>query len=148
MPVLALDSNTSFLLIKKFSKEDFISRLLTSTNNIDAYLTGSAMKLMVEGGQYVSVDVFQKKGKMGAGAVDAWQFLMALEGTPSFLTSPGKPLTIDVAECIGDTAANFVYTLEISQETKTALGITGEPTMANGSLVLNCSKIGAGKIRF
>lgn len=146
--VVALGMSYALKLGKKFSKDEFISRLLTSTNNIDALLTGSTMKLMVEGSKYVSVDVFQKKGKMGTGAVDAWQFLMALEGTPSFLTSPGKPLTVNVAECIGDTAANFDYTLEVSQETKTALGITGEPAITNGNLVLNCSKIGAGKIRF
>ena len=146
--VVALGMSYALKLGKKFSKEDFISRLLTSTNNIDAYLTGSTMKLMVEGNQYVSVDVFPKKGKMGTGAVDAWQFLMALEGTPTYLTSPGKALTIDLAECIGESAATGGYTLEISQETKNALGITGNPAVTNGKLVLNCTKVGAGKIRF
>lgn len=146
--VVALGMSYALKLGKKFSKEDFISRLLTSTNNIDALLTKSTMKLMVEGNKYVSVDVLPKKGKMGAGAVDAWQFLMALEGTPSYLTSPDKSLTIDVAECIGETAANFKYTLEISQDTKNALGISGEPAVTNGKLVLNCSKVGAGKILF
>ena len=89
--VVALGMSYALKLGKKFSKEDFISRLLTSANNIDAYLTKGTMKLMVEGNQYVSVDVFPKKGKMGVGAVDAWKFLMALEGTPTYLTSPGKP---------------------------------------------------------
>jgi hypothetical protein len=107
------------------------------------------MKLMVEGSQYVSVNVFPKKGKMGTGAVDAWQFLMALEGTPTYLTSPGKALTIDLAECIGETTGTCGYTLEISHATKEALGLdTWGVEIVNGTIKLICTKVGAGKIRF
>jgi subtilisin family serine protease len=147
--VVALGTSYALKLGKKFSKEEFISRLLTSTNNIDAYLKKGSMKLMVEGNQYVSVDVFGKKGKMGTGAVDAWQFLMALEGTPTYLTSPGKTLTINVAECIGETAATCGYTLDVSKETQDALGLnTWGIGTGNGNIELHCTKVGAGKIRF
>ena len=147
--VVALGMSYALKLGKKFTKEDFISRLLTSANNIDALLTKSTMKLMVEGNQYVSVDVFPKKGKMGVGAVDAWKFLMALEGTPTYLTSPGETLKINVAECIGETAGTCGYTLEISHETKDALGLdTWGVGIVNGTIELICTKVGAGKIRF
>ena len=147
--VVALGMSYALKLGKKFSKEDFISRLLTSANNIDALLTKSTMKLMVEGNQYVSVDVFPKKGKMGVGAVDAWKFLMALEGTPTYLTSPGETLKINVAECIGETAATCGYTLKVSQETQKALGLdTWGIRTVNGTIELICTKVGAGKIRF
>ena len=147
--VVALGMSYALKLGKKFTKEDFISRLLTSTNNIDALLTKSTMKLMVEGNKYVSVDVFPKKGKMGVGAVDAWQFLMALEGTPTYLTSPGETLKINVAECIGETAATCGYTLDVSQETQDALGLdTWGIRTVNGTIELICTKVGAGKIRF
>lgn len=147
--VVALGMSYALKLGKKFSKEDFISRLLTSANNIDAYLTKGTMKLMVEGSKYVSVDVFGKKGKMGTGAVDAWQFLMALEGTPTYLTSPGKTLTINVAECIGETAATCGYTLDVSKETQDALGLnTWGIGTGNGNIELHCTKVGAGKLRF
>ena len=147
--VIALGMSYALKLGKKFSKEDFISRLLTSANNIDALLTKNTMKLMVEGNQYVSVDVFAKKGKMGVGAVDAWKFLMALEGTPTYLTSPGETLKINIAECIGETAATCGYTLEVSQETQNALGLgTWGIITVNGTIELICTKVGAGKIRF
>ena len=147
--VVALGMSYALKLGKKFSKEDFISRLLTSTNNIDALLTKSTMKLMVEGNKYVSVDVFPKKGKMGAGAVDAWQFLMALEGTPTYLTSPGETLKINVVECVGETTGTCGYTLEISHATKEALGLdTWGVEVVNGNVGLVCTKVGAGKIRF
>lgn len=143
--VIALGMSYALKLGKKFSKEDFISRLMTSTNDIDSYLTGPTMKYFVEGNKYVEIDVFPKKGKMGAGAVDAWKFLMALEGTPTYMTSPGEKLTIDISECLGNASG---YTLEIGTEAVEALGIEGTPAVKDGVLEITCSKIGAGKIRF
>lgn len=147
--VVALGLSYALKLGKKFSREDFTSRLLTSANDIDGYLTGSTMKKWVntfydknsEGyvTEYQDTDVFVKKGKMGTGAVDAWKFLMALEGTQTYMTSPGKKLSIRIDK---DT-----YTLEIDQATKESLGIEGNPSVANGVLELTCTKVGAGKIR-
>ena len=143
--VIALGMSYALKIGKKFSREDFISRLLTSANDIDALLTGPVNKLLVENNKYVEVDVFPKKGKMGAGAVDAWKFLMALEGTPSYVTSPGEKLRIDIAECLGDASG---HTLEVGAEAKSALGIEGTPAVKDGILEITCGKIGSGKIRF
>lgn len=143
--VVALGMSYALKIGKKFSREDFISRLLTSANDIDALLTGPVNKLLVKNNKYVEVDVLPKKGKMGAGAVDAWKFLMALEGTPSYVTSPGEKLRIDVSECLGDASG---YTLEVGAESKAALGIEGTPAVKDGVLEITCGKIGSGKIRF
>ena len=89
--------------------------------------------------EYQDTDIFVKKGKMGTGAVDAWKFLMALEGTQTYMTSPGKKLSIKIDK--------EVYTLEIDQATKESLGIEGNPSIVNGVLELTCTKVGAGKIR-
>ncbi len=137
--VVALGMSYALKLGKKFSREDFISRLLTSANDIDGKLTGSTSKLWVNGKNYESTDVFVKKGKMGTGAVDAWKFLMALEGVPTYMTVPGKTLVIEVG--------SDAYTLEIDSACKEALGISGTPVIADGKIELNCTKIGAGKIR-
>ena len=51
--------------------------------------------------EYQQTDVFMKRGKMGAGAVDAWNFLMALEGTPSFITIPGQKHSLDLSKIAG-----------------------------------------------
>jgi hypothetical protein len=101
---------------------------------------------MVSGNDYVPVDIFCKKGKMGTGAVDAWKFLMALEGTPSYMTKPGQKLSVSLAEIFG--ADYGKYTLEMSEESKQALGITDTPSVKDGKLELTCTKIGSGKILF
>ena len=89
--------------------------------------------------EYLETDVFAKKGKMGVGAVDAWNFLMALEGTPSYMATPGQKVTINVGEG---------YSLEIDAKDAEALGIEGTPEVKNGILEVTCTKIGSGKIRF
>ena len=146
--VVALGASYALKIGKKFSAEDFKSRLLTSANDIDRHLQPDMKKLMVSGQEYVMADIFCKKGKMGTGAVDAWKFLMELEGTPSFMTTPDRELVINVADCIGETAGNFSYVLEIGQDTKEALGIEGTPAVNEGILKITCKKIGAGKITF
>ena len=146
--VVALGASYALKIGRKFSTEDFKSRLLTSANDIDRYIQPGMTKLMVSGYDYVPVDIFCKKGKMGTGAVDAWKFLMALEGTPSFMTTPGKELTINAADCIGQTAANISYSIEIGSDAAEALGINASPVIDNGLLKITCTKIGAAKIRF
>ena len=153
--VVALGASYALKIGRKFSREEFVSRLLGSAHEIDSYQNGSANKLWVRTyydanaalpgwkSEYLNTDVFAKKGKMGTGAVDAWNFLMALEGTPSFMTTPGQKLTIDVAEHIGEG-----YSLEIDAEDSEALGIEGSPEVKDGILEVTCSKIGSGKIRF
>ena len=144
--VVALGASYALKTGKNFSKEDFISRLLASANDIDSYNKSGATKLWVNNGKYESTDVFCKKGKMGTGAVDAWKFLMALEGTPSFMTTPGKKLSLDLTKVV---SADFgKYSLEIPTETAEALGITESPSLTGNTLEITCTKIGAGKIRF
>ena len=144
--VAALGASYGLKIGKRFSAEDFKSRLLTSANDIDGYIRPDMTKLMVSGNDYVPVDIFCKKGKMGTGAVDAWKFLMALEGTPSYMTKPGQKLSVSLAEIFG--ADYGKYTLEMSEESKQALGITDTPSVKDGKLELTCTKIGSGKILF
>ena len=141
--VVALGASYALKLGKKFSREEFISRLLSSANPIDSYITEGKTKLTFNNSDYEPVDLTIKKGKMGAGAVDAWKFLMALEGTPSFMAVPDQKLTINVAEHIGEG-----YTLEIEAEDAEALGIVGTPQVKDGILEITCTRIGSGKIRF
>ena len=141
--VVALGMSYALKIGKKFSREDFISRLLSSADDIDQYQTGSSNKLWVSGGDYLDTDVFVKKGKMGTGAVNAWKFLMALEGTPSYIAKVGEKLTINIAEVIGEG-----YAMEISPADAQALGIENNPQIKNGILELTCTKVGSGKISF
>lgn len=150
--VVALGMSYALKLGKKFSREEFTSRLLGSAYNIDGHNNASSMKLWVHTyynqgqltSEYQQTDVFMKRGKMGAGAVDAWNFLMALEGTPSFITIPGQQLSLDLSKIAG--ADYEKYTVEMSAEAKEALGVTDTPSVTNGIMELTCTKIGSGKI--
>ena len=145
--VVALGMSYALKIGKKFSRQDFISRLLASAQDIDAALTGSTMKLRVEGSSYVETDVFPKKKKMGTGTVNAWNFLMALEGTPTFIAQTGKEISINLADCIGETYGNFEYVASIDDASKASLGIATDPVITDGIMKVTCTKSGAGKIR-
>ena len=144
--VVALGASYALKLGKKFSREDFISRLLTSTKDIDSYNTGKRTKLMYSNNSYKDIDISVKKGQMGTGAVDAWGFLMALEGTTTLLTSPGRSLSITLSEILGESHAR--YTLEMSQEDMESLGLADVPSVTDGIIEMTCTKTGAGKMCF
>ena len=145
--VVALGMSYALKIGKKFSRQDFISRLLASAQDIDAALTGSTMKLRVEGSSYVETDVFPKKKKMGTGTVNAWNFLMALEGTPTFIAQTGKEISINLADCIGGTYGKYEYAVSIDESSRASLGIVNDPVISNGIMKVTTTKCGAGKIR-
>ena len=146
--VVALGMSYALKIGKKYSREEFISKLLTSAVNIDKYQTGSAERLMVSGTSYVPVDVFAKKNKMGTGLVNAWNFLMALEGTPSMMAKTGEKVVIKLADVLGETYPDFAYTVSMDQASKASLGVEGEIAVKDGIVEFVCTKSGAGKITF
>lgn len=124
---------------KRLSRDEFLSKLLTSVNDLDQYCTGT--KIYRDN----VIDLEKYKGKMGTGALDAWKFLMAIEGTPVIMAKPGEKRNIRVADYI----KNSEYTFEISEEDKEALGMESDPVITSeGILEFTCTKIGAGKIIF
>ena len=127
---------------KKFTREQFTSMLLTSVNNIDQFCTGT------KNYNYNTISLDQYKGNMGTGAVDAWKFLMAIEGTPTRMVKAGELALVDLTDCLGGSSETMEYTIEMDKESKEALGVTTDPVIKNGMLEITCGKIGAGKIRF
>lgn len=145
--VVALGMSYALKLGKTFSYEDFVSRLYTSATDINPFIQEGQTRLYWNGKEYISVDLTAKKGKMGSGTVDTWKFLMALEGTPTVMTKPGKETIIDVAEYIGSSVSNLDYDILIEDSDMTSLGIDSEPAVNNGFITLTCNKIGSGKIQ-
>ena len=125
--VVALGLSYAKKIGKKFTREELTSLLLTSVNDIDRY--------MASGSQY--------KNKMGTGAVDAWKFLMAIEGTPWVMAEVGQKAKIDLSRYCNpwDT-----YTITIDEASRKSLGLTSDPVKKEGFLEIECTKIGAGKI--
>ena len=142
--VIALGLSYAGKIGKRFTRAEFTSLLLTSVNEIDQFNSGKNQMYYEPFSQHGNtIDMNRFKGKMGTGAVDAWKFLMAIEGTPTLLAQAGKKMSIDISRyCNPDDD----YTITVDQATRTALGLSSDPVIRNGKLEIECSKIGSGKI--
>ena len=145
--VVALGISYAKKLGKKFTREEMTSLLLTSVNDIDSFNEGgsrSFLKSNVDGtSETVMIDMNRYKGQMGTGAVDAWKFLMAIEGTPSLMAAVGEKARIDLSEYCNP---SLKYEISVDETSATSLGLSSDPVIKDGCLEIECSKIGAGKI--
>ena len=147
--VAALGMSYALKLGKHFSREQFVSMLLGSTNDMNSRLTGTKQTKTLDGNKYVdcTLDLSVYYGKMGTGSVDAWKFLMQIEGTPSVQTKVGETLEVDLADYLGAHAAELTYlSVDAATAAKTSLGLDADPVVENGVLKLTCTKVGSGKI--
>ena len=150
--VAALGLSYAHKLGKKFSRDEFVSMLLTSVNDLDERLTDNSLKISgYRNGAETYLDLGLYRGKMGTGAVDAWKFLMAIEGTPTLTVQVAdensKAKRYDVSSYFGGSASNLTYlSVECDQATKDALGLTADPEMKYGKLSINPTKVGSGKV--
>lgn len=84
---------------------------------------------------------------MGTGTVDAYQLLMQIEGTPCLKVSTGRLELITLTQHFGGSAQNLTYRgVEIAKEDMEKLGMTAEPEMYNGQLMIKCTKPGVARI--
>lgn len=141
--VIALGISYAKKLGKKFTRDEFQSLLLTSVNEMDSHFSGTKDYYDLSSYSWTKVELGRYKGNMGTGAVDAWKFLMAIEGTPTVLTQAGKKMNIDISRYCNPYDE---YTVTVDAATRTALGLSSDPVIINGKLEIECSKVGSGKI--
>ena len=85
--------------------------------------------------------------QLGTGAVDAYQLLMQIEGTPCLKVGVGAEELIPLTQFFGGSATNLTYTdVSMSAADMAKLGIEAAPTMAYGKLTIKCTKSGVAKI--
>ena len=122
--------------------------LLSSTNDMNSRLTGTKHTKEVSGSTYVdcTLNLDDYYGKMGTGAVDAWKFLMQIEGTPSVQAKSGEVLEIALEDYFGGHAAELTYLGVDAGSASVSLGLDSTPVVQNGVLKLTCTKIGSGKV--
>ena len=145
--VAALGLSYAYKLGKRFTREEFISLLLTSVNDIDSRCTGKK-PCKIEQGGLVEGQLSGYKKQMGTGAIDAWRLLMAVEGTPSLLVQTGADADYDLKEYFGGSVRNLTYLgVDVDSATRDALGLSSDPTVRNGMLMgFKPTKVGSGKI--
>ena len=149
--VAALGLSYARKLGKTFTREEFVSMLLTSTNDLNSSLKDGVKKSYIEKGEWQHVSLGIYKEKMGTGAIDAWKMLMAVEGTPTLtvkvLSASDKAKGYSLESYFGGSASDLFYLdLECDNATKEALGLEDEPELRNGKLRIKPTKAGSGKI--
>ena len=145
--VAALGISYAKKLGKKFTREEFTSMLLTSVYDIDGYMNGTKKYYDLGGYKWTDIQLGRYKGKMGTGAVDAWQLLMAVEGTPSVMVEAGNNARIDLDSYMGEgVAERFDLVVTIDAASRKSLGIEADPVVKNGKLEVFCKNVGSGKV--
>ena len=142
--VVALGISYAAKIGKKFNGDEYRDIVLTSVNDINSLLLDGTKPYNGVSNAVVLNDYYKR---MGTGAIDTWRLFMQIEGTPSIVVATGERCSIDLAEYFGGSATVLTYLgVEVSDEAKEALGISGNPTMKKGLLEIKCTKNGSAKI--
>ena len=142
--VAALGVSYAGMLGKRFTREEFTALLLTSVNDINHLIADVYIKPFKD--RSFLLQPYLKR--MGTGAIDAWKFLMQIEGTPSVMIKSGVTSTVSLEEFFGESYDDLAYLrVEIDDDAKKALGLASNPRIEKGVLTIACMKNGSAKIR-
>ena len=132
---------------KHYTREEFVSMLLSSANDLDGMLEGSKLSLRADNGSLMQMNLNNYRSRMGTGSVDAWRLLMQIEGTPCILAAVGEEQALDLDEYFGGGAEGLTYLgVDISEADKEALGLETDPAIEDGRLVIHPTLYGSGKL--
>lgn len=162
--VVALALSYAKQLGKTFTVQEFKELILSSTNDIDQRIAGTAKKTYKTGWSIADLNLAPYYHQMGTGAIDAWRLMMNIEGVPSATAQLGKSQWIGLESIYGSSSVSLTYlAVDIPQSTIDALGlqkISGEsqekyPCIPEGEcygyvqfgrLYIHPTKLGSGKI--
>lgn len=141
--VIALGMSYALQLGKHFSSDEFLAMIYASVNDINSSLA-DGMKQCPDG---KSLELKTYYGRMGTGAIDAWQMLMQVEGIPSIIVECGKECRVNLNEYFGGGCETLTFKgVETDAVYKECLGIVSV-SVDKGYLSIRCDKKGSGKIR-
>lgn len=144
--IVALGLAYAKKLGKKFSVKEFRDMLVTSANEFDSRLKGSKSYDSRSGQPSLDLSKFLKQ--MGTGSIDAWRFLMKIEGVPCLEAEIGRNQWLDVSDYFGTSSVNLTYLdIDISEEGRKTLGLAEDPYMKFGRLYIHPTKVGSAKLR-
>lgn len=144
--IVALGLAYAKKLGKKFTVKEFRDMLVTSANEFDSRLKGSKSYDSRSGQPSLDLSKFLKQ--MGTGSIDAWRFLMKIEGVPCLEAEIGRNQWLDVSDYFGTSSVNLTYLdIDISEEGRKTLGLAEDPYMKFGRLYIHPTKVGSAKLR-
>ncbi|MBQ5647671.1 MAG: S8 family serine peptidase [Alistipes sp.] len=142
--VAALGLSYAKQLGKRYTANEFRSMLLSASNNMSSYLTGS-LTINYTDGSSQTVNYPDYQGGMGSGYIDAYKMLLMVEGTPCKVVPVGVETDIDLRLYFGGVnAAEFVEAVVDEEEAKA----TGLEVISGSKLKLRVktSKVGVATI--
>lgn len=143
--IVALGIAYAKKLGKTYTVKEFRDMLVTSANEFDSRLKGS--KTYASGSGQAALDLSKFLKQMGTGSIDAWRFLMKIEGVPCLEAETGRNQWIDVSDYFGTSSVNLTYIgVEVSEKGRNSLGLAADPYMKNGRLYIHPTKPGSAKI--
>ncbi len=126
---------------KTFTRDEYISLLLSSVSEIESRFIGTK-----KSSGTINLENYTG-GKMGSGLTDATRLLMAIEGTPCLSVATGKLQLISLEDYFGGSAQSLTYTSVVVEDGAVeALGMPEAPKMYNGKLRIKCTKPGCARI--
>lgn len=148
--VAALGISYALDLGKTFTRDEFVTLLTTSVNDINSYLVGTKTTLITSSSGTSSIgnlELAPFAGNMGTGTIDAWKVLMQIEGTPCLMAEVGKSQRINLDSVFGGGSEDLTYLgVEISKEDYDAIGLMTEPVIKGGQLLIQPTIYGSAKM--
>ena len=129
-----------------YTRDEYLSVLLSSVSDLDGKLSGSKRTLV--GSSIGDLSLAPYKGNMGTGSTDVWRLFMQMDGVPCITAEVGKSQRLDLSPYFGGGAGSLVYTsVEISREDSDALGLAEEPRIAYNKLRIHPTKSGCARLK-
>lgn len=142
--VVALGLSYAKKIGKKFSVNEFKQLLISSTSDIDKRISSTAQKTYKSASP---LNLGPYYHKMGTGAIDAWQFMMNIEGVPCLTAKVGEKQWLSLDSFFGTSSASLTYLgVSIDGADSDALGLAEEPYIKYGKLWLHPTKTGSAKM--
>ena len=127
---------------KTMTSKKFKEQLVTSARDFDTRINGK--KTYFDGS---TLELAPYLHKMGTGAVDAWLFMMKLEGIPCLQAKEGENQWLDLAKYFGTSSVSLTYLgVEVSPEAYESLGLQQDPYIKYGRLYIYPTKCGSAKM--
>lgn len=132
---------------KSFTRDQFLSILLTSVNDINQYCTGTKPYVTAQG-MGATLDLTKHQKQMGTGYIDAYQVLMNIRGITCLPVPAGRQISLDLQPYLGSGNLDLrINSVEIAPEDMARLGITSNPTIFANKILLTCNNSGSAIIR-
>ena len=154
--IVALGLAYAKQLGKSFTVKEFKDMIVTSANEFESRLDGKKEHIpagMADGAG--TQDLGKYRNMMGTGSIDAWRFIMQIEGVPCINAIIGKNQWLDVSNYFGTSSVNLTFIgdeldnggikVEVDAKGRESLGLAEEPYMKNGRLYVHPTKAGSAK---